>query len=213
MGSSGRAVHLVTSIRRPAVNKILETKRDKMILKLFLLTVLAVILTKAEDETAAIKGPRAPLLIRRAQKDLISTPELDRQEKSLVNTFPFNAQENDHHDHHEHHEDHDHHEHHEDHGAHGDQGRRVHSIINPLQARQGYGEASEQDSPDFSEIAESGKKCIQKVMMVEETVWEDHEQCDHSYDKRCHKSFTTTYQSQQEEECDEVFRKICYIEM
>lgn len=50
-------------------------------------------------------------------------------------------------------------------------------------------------------------------MMVEETVWEDHEQCDHSYDKRCHKSFTTTYQSQQEEECDEVFRKICYIEM
>jgi hypothetical protein len=50
-------------------------------------------------------------------------------------------------------------------------------------------------------------------MMVEETVWEDHETCDHSDDKRCHKSFTTTYQSQQEEECDEVFRKICYIEM
>merc|ERR1712013_451134 len=124
MGSSGRAVHLVTSIRRPAVKKILGTKRDKMIYKLFLLTVLAVIFTKAEDETAAIKGPRAPLLIRRAQKEMISTPELDRQEKSLVNTFPFNA-----------HEDHDHHEHHEDHGAHDDQGRRVHSSINPLQAR------------------------------------------------------------------------------
>ena len=30
-------------------------------------------------------------------------------------------------------------------------------------------------------------------MMVEETVWEDHETCDHSYDKRCHKSYTTTY--------------------
>ena len=29
--------------------------------------------------------------------------------------------------------------------------------------------------------------------MVEETVWEDHETCDHSYDKRCHKSYTTTY--------------------
>jgi hypothetical protein len=37
-------------------------------------------------------------------------------------------------------------------------------------------------------------------MMVEETVWEDHETCDHGYDKRCHNSFTTTYQSQQEEE-------------
>ena len=64
--------------------------------------------------------------------------------------------------------------------------------------------------------------------MVEETVWEDHETCDHSYDKRCHKSYTTTYNAVQatttalsqfsnvtlqEEECDEVFRKICYIEM
>jgi len=49
--------------------------------------------------------------------------------------------------------------------------------------------------------------------MVEETVWEDHETCDHSYDKRCHKSYTTTYTAVQEEECDEVFRKICYIEM
>merc|ERR1719317_582694 len=108
-----------------------------MIYKALLLTLMAVIFTKAEDETAAIKGPRAPLLIRRAKTEMISTPELDRQEKSLVNTFPFNAQENDNHDHHDHH---DHHEHHEDHGAHGDQGRRVHSSINPLQARQGYGE-------------------------------------------------------------------------
>jgi len=49
--------------------------------------------------------------------------------------------------------------------------------------------------------------------MVEETVWENHEDCYHSYDKRCHKSYTTTYTSVQEEECDEVFRKICYIEM
>ena len=30
-------------------------------------------------------------------------------------------------------------------------------------------------------------------MMVDETVWEDVETCDHSYDRRCHKSFTTTY--------------------
>ena len=72
-------------------------------------------------------------------------------------------------------------------------------------------------------------------MMVDETVWEDVETCDHSYDRRCHKSFTTTYTAVQvssrdcseclnilttilwllvqEEECDEVFRKICYIEM
>ena len=36
-----------------------------------------------------------------------------------------------------------------------------------------------------------------KVMMVEETVWENHEDCYHSYDKRCHKSYTTTYTSVQ----------------
>ena len=34
-------------------------------------------------------------------------------------------------------------------------------------------------------------------MMVEETVWENHEQCEHSYDKRCHKSYTTAYTSVQ----------------
>lgn len=36
-----------------------------------------------------------------------------------------------------------------------------------------------------------------QVMMVEETVWENHEQCEHSYDKRCHKSYTTAYTSVQ----------------
>merc|ERR1712079_51782 len=56
---------------------------------------------------------------------------------------------------------------------------------------------------------EPGKKCVQKVMMVDETVWEDVETCDHSYDRRCHKSFTTTYTAVQEEECDE---EICRTE-
>ena len=34
-------------------------------------------------------------------------------------------------------------------------------------------------------------------MMVEETVWEDHETCDHSYDERCHTTYTTTYSTVQ----------------
>ena len=142
------------------------------------------------------------------RKVLVASPPLERHEKSLLNSFPFNAQE------HGDNAAHGEHGEHVEHGAHGDHGdKQSHSQVNPLIARQGYGEASEQALPDFSEIAGAGKKCVQKVMMVEETVWEDHETCDHSYDKRCHKSFTTTYQSQQEEECDEVFRKICYIEM
>ena len=44
-----------------------------------------------------------------------------------------------------------------------------------------------------SKFKEVHLKYFLQVMMVEETVWEDHETCDHSYDKRCHKSYTTTY--------------------
>ena len=36
--------------------------------------------------------------------------------------------------------------------------------------------------------------------------------CDHSYDRRCHTSYTTTYSAQQEEECDENYKKSCFIE-
>jgi len=120
-----------------------------------------------------------------------------RLEKSLLNTFPFNANEGDH-----------------AHGDHGDAGHAEHhaghddaprTILNSLVSGQGRQYGVTEDEPE--------KKCVQKVMMVEETVWEDHETCDHSYDKRCHKSYTTTYTAVQEEECDEVFRKICYIEM
>jgi len=56
-----------------------------------------------------------------------------------------------------------------------------------------------------------GKKCVEKVMMVEETVYDEELTCDHSYDQRCHTSYVTTYRSQQEEDCEENFRKVCYI--
>merc|ERR1739842_201972 len=98
-----------------------------------------------------------------------------RDGKSLVNTFPFNANDGGHHDHHDHH----------DHGDHGD-----HAARNP---------------PD-------GKRCIDKVEMIEEIEYDDVVQCDHSYDKRCHTTYVTNYDSQQEEECEENFRKSCFIE-
>ena len=69
-------------------------------------------------------------------------PRLDR---SLVNSFPFNANEADHHDdHHEGHHD-EHHEHHDD---------NISSrLVHPLLGRQ-YGEIP--DEP------QTGKKCVQK---------------------------------------------------
>ena len=38
-----------------------------------------------------------------------------------------------------------------------------------------------------------GKRCIDKVEMVEEIEYDDVVQCDHSYDKRCHTTYVTNY--------------------
>merc|ERR1711997_886257 len=121
-----------------------------------------------------------------------------RDERSLLNTFPFNAGEGDHHG--EHHGDH--------HGEHHN--RQASSRLPIPVARQAEG------PPSFDDVAgapeSDGKRCIDKVEMVEETEYDDVVQCDHSYDKRCHTTYVTNYESQQEEECDENFRKNCFIE-
>jgi len=58
---------------------------------------------------------------------------------------------------------------------------------------------------------EEGRKCVKKIMMREETVYDEVMTCHHSYDERCHDSYITTYEPHQEEECDEKFRKVCTI--
>merc|ERR1711909_232677 len=77
-----------------------------------------------------------------------------RESRNLLGTFPFNAQEGEHHGAHDDH-----------HGHHG-----------------------------------------------EEIEYDDVVQCDHSYDRRCHTTYVTQYESQQEEDCEENFRKSCFIE-
>ena len=66
--------------------------------------------------------------------------------------------------------------------------------------------------PAVAAASADGKKCIDKVEMIEETEYDDVVQCDHSYDRRCHTTYVTQYESQQEEECEENFRKNCFIE-
>ena len=65
--------------------------------------------------------------------------------------------------------------------------------------------------PSFDDVAgaspgNDGKRCIDKVEMIEETEYDDVVQCDHSYDKRCHTTYVTNYESQQEEDCEENYR-------
>merc|ERR1711913_188185 len=107
--------------------------------------------------------------------------QVDRDGKSLVGTFPFNTNADDHH-------------HHE---------------RTPSQGLAGRAQRQGGDDTDvsFGAVAAAGpgadgKRCIDKVEMVEETEYDDVVQCDHSYD----------YESQQEEECEENFRKSCFIE-
>merc|ERR1712137_1272529 len=117
-----------------------------------------------------------------------------RNEKSLLQTFPFNAEN----------------------GQAAAQPRPIARA--PQQSLQASPSRQGSDDTDvsFGAIAAAspgsdGKKCIDKVEMVEETEYDETVQCDHSYDRRCHTTYVTNYESQQEEECEENFRKSCFI--
>merc|ERR1711922_125338 len=117
-----------------------------------------------------------------------------RNEKTLLQTFPFNAEN----------------------GQAAAQPRSIARV--PQQSLQASPSRQGSDDTDvsFGAIAAAspgsdGKKCIDKVEMVEETEYDETVQCDHSYDRRCHTTYVTNYESQQEEECEENFRKNCFI--
>merc|ERR1711997_370563 len=67
-------------------------------------------------------------------------------------------------------------------------------------------------SLDIGSIAAAGERCIDKGIMVQETEYDDVITCKHSYSEKCHTTYTTDYQPQQEEKCEENFKKNCFIE-
>ena len=143
-------------------------------------------------------------------------PEPERQGKSLLNTFPFNQQEDsDGQEHHKHdsnaEESHD--------NANNPPSTYARGLRQPqiqLDARNSF-QGNDISGISFNAVSQSspgsdGKKCIDKVEMVEETEYDDVVQCDHSYDRRCHITYITNYVSQQEVECEENYVKSCYID-
>merc|ERR1719318_1326748 len=142
--------------------------------------------------------------LRGNAQQLVNTP---RDERSLLGTFPFNQQNGDH-------------AQHGDHGEHGEHGEHDHHAAHvPSQAieRGSFRQGNDGVDVSFDAVAgagpgSDGKKCIDKVEMVEETEYDDVITCDHSYDKRCHTTYVTNFESQHEEECEENFRKSCFIE-
>merc|ERR1712168_390947 len=120
----------------------------------------------------------------------------NRRGKNLRGTFPFNqrnAQDASHaaHDHHEHEHAHE------------------HQAVDARASRQGGGDDV---ALDIGSIAAAGERCINKVVMVEETEYDDVISCKHSYSQKCHTTYTTDFEPQQEEECEENFVKNCFIE-
>ena len=128
----------------------------------------------------------------------------NRVGKSLVNTFPFNqrgngaarAHQGGHH-------------HHDDHHAHHAEPVDIDSDSRASRQRGGGGDDIDLN---IGSIAAAGERCIDKVVMVEETEYDDHIECKHSYSNKCHTTYTTDFEPQQQEECSENFRKNCFIE-
>jgi len=139
---------------------------------------------------------------------LIATGALgQRAGKNLRGTFPFSqnrggnargaAPQ---------HVDHGHHGHHQDHHAHHAQA----GFDDIRDARQRGG--GDEVALDIGSIAAAGERCIDKVVMVEETEYDDVVTCKHSYSEKCHTTYTTDFEPQQEEDCEENFVKSCFIE-
>jgi len=65
---------------------------------------------------------------------------------------------------------------------------------------------------DIGSIAAAGRRCIDKVVVVQETEYDDEITCQHSYSQKCHTTYSTDFKPQQEEECEENFIKKCFID-
>ena len=107
-----------------------------------------------------------------------------RRTKSLTSHFPFAA-------------------HHTGHHAHNE---------DPRISRQGAEDSNDNELPDLDAIAQAGERCVEKVMMVEETIYDDQIVCHHSYSKKCHNTYVTSFEAVQMEVCDDIFEKYCIIE-
>jgi len=123
-----------------------------------------------------------------------------RNGKNLAGVFPFAQTAAAAHDHHDHH--------------HEEQKAPIAAFNIPARgARQEEIIFPDSDvSLDIGTIAAAGERCIDKVVMVEETEYDDVISCKHSYSEKCHTTYTTDFEPQQEEECEENFVKSCFIE-
>jgi len=67
---------------------------------------------------------------------------------------------------------------------------------------------------DFRAVADAGeeRKCVEKVVLEEETEWDQEVQCHHRYRQHCYTTYSTAFNPVQEEECQDNYKKNCFIE-
>ena len=85
-------------------------------------------------------------------------------------------------------------------------------MLDSRASRQRGNGGGDEVSLDIGSIAAAGERCIDKVVMVQETEYDDVITCKHSYSEKCHTTYLTDYTPTQEEKCEENFKKNCYIE-
>ena len=105
--------------------------------------------------------------------------------------------------------------------------RPASSFVNPERRRNPAQKRRKPAGEAFEDVAAAGQRCVDKIEQVEEIEYDEvvsetvkldtigmvilQEECNHSYDKKCHTSYSTEYEAQQEEECDDDYKKECAI--
>lgn len=152
---------------------------------------------KVEDAIERLEETKE--IIKEEEEDIEKMEQ--RGAKSLVNTFPFNNHGGSSSGHHGASSSPNHHQR---------QPSRSSSFADNRMSRQENRASS--PSIDIGAVAAAGERCIDKVIMVEETEYDEVIECDHSYSEHCFTTYKTAYTPQQEEECEENYKKDCFIE-
>jgi len=83
-----------------------------------------------------------------------------------------------------------------------------------LQASKTSKQGQSEITVDFRDVADAGeeRKCVEKVVLEEETEWDQEVKCQHRYRQHCYTTYSTAFKPFQEEECQDNYKKNCYIE-
>ena len=74
-----------------------------------------------------------------------------------------------------------------------------------------HGQALGLDLRDINK-KDTNERCVDKIVFVNETEYDEVITCDHIYSEKCHATFKTDFEPSQEQECSESFTKNCFIE-